>query len=365
MKTDNTTEIILLMIVKNEEKQISRCLRSVKHFIDEWIIIDTGSTDKTIEIIEDELKNIPGKLINRPWINFGHNRTELLSEFYLSRTNKNTINSFGLLLDADLEVIEVNSDIKSTLSKCNSDCLLVPIVGGTLFYRMPYLVKLQKKFYYVGSTHEYLTSDQLLIRSNFDGLKLIHHADGGSRGDKFERDKKLLEADLENDYTNSRTHFYLAQTLADLGESEKSKFEYLLAYKYSKWNEERYVALLRAAVLTRRTNNDEDLIKLLIMAIETKPNRQEAYYYLTKFYNEKKMYSVALLFAKEGVKFLETQDILFIESWIYEWGLKMELGVALWWTGKKEQAKNYFLEILESELPKSVIETAKRNLDLC
>ena len=40
----------LCMITKNEEKNISRCLDSIKDIVDEIIIVDTGSTDKTIEI---------------------------------------------------------------------------------------------------------------------------------------------------------------------------------------------------------------------------------------------------------------------------------------------------------------------------
>jgi len=42
----------LCMIVKNEEKNISRCLDSVKHIVDEIIIVDTGSTDRTKEICQ-------------------------------------------------------------------------------------------------------------------------------------------------------------------------------------------------------------------------------------------------------------------------------------------------------------------------
>ena len=42
--------ISLCMIVKNEEKVLSRCLESIKSAVDEIIIVDTGSNDKTKEI---------------------------------------------------------------------------------------------------------------------------------------------------------------------------------------------------------------------------------------------------------------------------------------------------------------------------
>ena len=42
--------ISLAMIVKNEEKTIERCLNSVRNIMDEIIIVDTGSTDRTKEL---------------------------------------------------------------------------------------------------------------------------------------------------------------------------------------------------------------------------------------------------------------------------------------------------------------------------
>lgn len=42
----------LCMIVKDEEAQLSRCLSSVQGFVDERVIVDTGSTDKTCEIAQ-------------------------------------------------------------------------------------------------------------------------------------------------------------------------------------------------------------------------------------------------------------------------------------------------------------------------
>lgn len=51
-------EISLCMIVKNEEKVIGRCLDSVKELVDEIIIVDTGSTDRTKEIVANYTSNI-------------------------------------------------------------------------------------------------------------------------------------------------------------------------------------------------------------------------------------------------------------------------------------------------------------------
>ena len=42
--------ISLCMIVKDEERLLKRCLDSVKDIVDEIVIVDTGSKDKTKDI---------------------------------------------------------------------------------------------------------------------------------------------------------------------------------------------------------------------------------------------------------------------------------------------------------------------------
>lgn len=73
--------LCLSMIVKNETHIIKECFDSIYDQIDYWIIVDTGSTDGTQELIKNYFaeKGIPGELIERPWVSFGHNRTELFN----------------------------------------------------------------------------------------------------------------------------------------------------------------------------------------------------------------------------------------------------------------------------------------------
>ena len=74
-----TPTICLNMIIKDEAPVIRRCLESVKPFIDRWVIVDTGSTDNTRELVREIMAGLPGELHERPWKNFGHNRNEALS----------------------------------------------------------------------------------------------------------------------------------------------------------------------------------------------------------------------------------------------------------------------------------------------
>ncbi len=94
--------VCLNMIVKNESTVITRCLKSVLPLIDFWVISDTGSTDGTQEIIKEFMKDIPGELHERVWVNFEHNRNEALS---LAKNKADYI----LFMDAD-DYLSYSSD---------------------------------------------------------------------------------------------------------------------------------------------------------------------------------------------------------------------------------------------------------------
>ena len=63
------------MIVKNEEKFLAQCLKSIKDAVDEIIIVDTGSTDRTVEIAQ----SFGAKVYHHPWRSFSEARNHSLS----------------------------------------------------------------------------------------------------------------------------------------------------------------------------------------------------------------------------------------------------------------------------------------------
>ncbi|MEW5841745.1 MAG: glycosyltransferase family 2 protein [Bacteroidota bacterium] len=88
--------LTLSMIVKDEEKHLKECLESVKDVVDEIVIVDTGSTDATVEIA----KSYCAKVYNFAWINdFSAARNYALSK---------STGDWILYLDAD-ERLDANS----------------------------------------------------------------------------------------------------------------------------------------------------------------------------------------------------------------------------------------------------------------
>ena len=69
------------MIVKNESHIIEETLECISKYIDYYVISDTGSTDNTVEVINNffDKKNIPGEIHLNKWKNFGYNRSLALN----------------------------------------------------------------------------------------------------------------------------------------------------------------------------------------------------------------------------------------------------------------------------------------------
>ena len=78
--------VCLNMIVKNESHVIEKTLENICSKINfaYWVIVDTGSTDNTKEIITNffKKKNIKGELHDTEWRDFAYNRTDALNKAF-------------------------------------------------------------------------------------------------------------------------------------------------------------------------------------------------------------------------------------------------------------------------------------------
>src|SRR2546427_13297700 len=105
--------VCLSMIVKNEAHVIRRCLDSVRPYVSHWVIVDTGSTDGTQDLVRAHFADIPGRLVERPWRDFGTNRSEAVA---LARGNADYI----LVMDADHVFAAPRSEERRVGKECRS-----------------------------------------------------------------------------------------------------------------------------------------------------------------------------------------------------------------------------------------------------
>ncbi len=203
-------KITLCMILKDEEDHIRRCLESVKGHVDEIVVVDTGSTDKTMEIC----KEYGAKVFEHPWEgSFSTARNQAMSH---------VSTEWILQLDGD-ELMDAESapkirDIVRSVHKSTANmCYL------TLFNRdiddskakdltsinTGKIIRMGIGAHYVNRIHNKLICDG---DTRITGLKIYHygyHLDEAKMKMKHERTLSMLLAQLEEMPDDPDTHYYL------------------------------------------------------------------------------------------------------------------------------------------------------------
>ena len=198
--------ISLCMIVKNEEDVLARCLESVAGLVDEIIVVDTGSTDRTREIAA----RFTSQVFEFPWQDdFAAARNASFSHASMD---------YCMWLDADDVLLEADQaallELKETLDPAVS-VVMSPYHTGfdqsgrvTFSYYRERLIKNHAGMRWVGAVHEAITPVGQILYASF---AVTHRK---SRPSDPDRNLRIYQAQLAvGEELEPRQRFYYGREL--------------------------------------------------------------------------------------------------------------------------------------------------------
>jgi glycosyltransferase involved in cell wall biosynthesis len=343
---------------KNEEHCIKDTLEGVYKFIDYWVVCDTGSTDRTVEIILEFFseKKIPGELHVDEWVGFDHNKTLMMK-----RAKDKT--DYVLHLDADDIFI---GDVQLKENQLGHDAYYIPVKRGGTEFKSLLIFNNRLTWKFCGVAH---TTIKCLEKTNFDMYDLSGNgyyllAEGiGSRS--FDPKKYLYDAERlqkqffdtllkDEDGLNNRSVFYTAQSYMDYGDHESAiKWNRLYIKLKDTWIEERFEAQMRIATSMMVLKYDlDEIIHEMNEAIKIISDRAEPYYFLGGYCNLIGEFETAYKYLKiailQDLEQVKKKYVLFVQEHLYNTLTYDELSVACYWTGRYEEGLNYVLKIIDN-----------------
>lgn len=345
-------------MVKNEEKILERLFKSVAPWIDGYVLCDTGSTDGTVALANRLFHDIgkPGKVYDYAWENFGASRTRSFQCFqeWVKEKGWPADLTYGLLLDGDM-VLPEEGGLHAKLALLAPNCGGVQLSqrNGTLLYKNTRLVRASKSWTCIGATHEYWSCEDGSTASVEEPV-IADIGDGGAKADKFTRDARLLEGELETQPNNVRTLFYLGQTYMSLGRNEDAVRVLTRRIDLGGWEEERYIAHCYKGDCLKYLGREAEATEEWLKAWQLRQHRTEAPLRLIQFYRAKPaMAFVAYMYLEkliqlqtghtvEGHKVAEpvvNRDILFVSHRDMVYSVWEELGITAFYAGRPAGAR--------------------------
>jgi glycosyltransferase involved in cell wall biosynthesis len=281
IKSSEKPLLTLSMIVKNEEESLPKCLGSVRDLVDEIIIVDTGSTDNTVQIA----RSYGAKIHHFEWINdFAAARNEALKHshgewiLYLDADERIKPTDFKKLREmlkvADSNLGAIICTIESDHSNLNGASELHRGGYPRLFKNLGY-----PKIHFTGRVHEQISPaiQEAGLGMSRSDIVIIHDGYNRPREEmeqKLQRNYKLLLEHVREEPTNGYAWYQLGQTLAQMNIKEKAEEAILFAVKCGNLSDSVYASA--ASTLSQFAGQKKDFESALDWAeksLEKAPNQ--------------------------------------------------------------------------------------------
>jgi glycosyltransferase involved in cell wall biosynthesis len=346
----------LNMIVKDEASVIRRCLDSVRAIIDCWVIVDTGSTDGTQDVIRKHLGDLPGELVERPWVNFAHNRSEALD---LARGRADYL----LVIDAD-ETLEITEGFE--MPQLSTDSYNIEVRCGGFTCARKQILRSSLPWRYEGVLHEYAYCPEARSEEFLSGLWIASYRDGARARDPqtYLRDAQTLERALRAEPNNARYVFYLAQTYVLIKDFDLALRYYKRRVETGGKNDEVWFSLYQIAQLEEAKPKPwPEAMEQYLTAYEFMPDRAGPLFRIGMSYQAKGAYHTAYLFFSRAMKIPHpANNRLLVERYIYEYLLPLEYAVACHYVGEYATAIATYNRLLrQDKVPAMLIDQVIAN----
>ncbi len=195
VETGGRPTISACLIVKNEEKFLPHCLESIKNAVDEIIIVDTGSTDRTVEIAE----SFGAKVYHHPWRNsFSEARNHSISY---------AVCDWILQIDADESLEQADIPLLHSLIRTSvHNAILVAIYstlpGGLSKHYFTRIFR-RGKGRFEGIVHNQLVFEGCALQSEIRIQHYGYNLPGSEMQKKYKRSGDLLRQQLAEDPNNA------------------------------------------------------------------------------------------------------------------------------------------------------------------
>jgi tetratricopeptide (TPR) repeat protein len=322
-KKEKLPAISLCMIVKNESENLPRALNSVKDYADEIIIVDTGSTDDTVEIA----KSFGAKVYFYSWNDdFASARNEAL---------RHATCDWILSMDADDEMNgEDIAKLKEYLKETDAAGLSIPIFSeltdSSLNMKnttVNYLVRIFKndpRIRFTRRIHEFVDQSIFDMGGKIERIDIpVFHrgyTDQKTLKEKLDRNKRLVEIALDENPQDHTLWTYLGKTYFTLNDLEKAEECFRKAIEIVEGKENRYVTLffLQSAyvdlALLLSEDRMEEALEFFNKAINIDPNFPDTYYYMGMAYYNKGMFEEAYKSFKKVFQVDVNKSLFFISN---------------------------------------------------
>lgn len=333
-----STTLSLALIIKNVEKTIDRCLSDFSKIADEIIVVDTGSTDNSIEIV----KKHTDKIYHFKWIDdFSAARN-----YSFSKCTKD----FIVWIDGDDYACEDDLKKIREIDYSDKEIILIDYVYAhdefgkdRLIVPRERIIKRSLNLKWEGEIHEIIP----LSGGKYwkaPGIKTHHNKQQGTS----ERNLAILERIVKQKPT-ARNTLYLAKEYLDFGKYDDSLqyFQKFLEFEGNYW-EDIYIAHYKMALCYLHKDDEAKLKEHMFEAIKVEDRWAEPYCHLALYYMNKQQWDKAIQWYEIATKIRRPKDLTTsYQPEYYTWLPNLNLCVCYNAIGELERAYECNQEVLK------------------